>query len=252
MKDLPVTILLIVLTLGLWCAAPGCGQTAESTKTGEEAPLPPEAMKHFEKGVQELQQNKISGALGEFQQVTQLAPNAPAGHLWLGKAYLSEKKFPEAETELKKVLALAPKNYAALVLLGRLCSYDPQRVNQAEDYLKQALKLAPESIEAHFDLGRVYALRGERQKAIEAFNFIFFKERDFHLYHFEVGRILEAWGEKGEALRQYRQALLFNANFAAAKEAVQRLAESQPKPAPSSHEGAKKHKKGATNPDNRP
>jgi hypothetical protein len=63
MKNLPVTILLIVLSLGLWCAVPGCGQSAESTKTMEEAPLPPEAAKHFEKGVQALQANKIPGYL---------------------------------------------------------------------------------------------------------------------------------------------------------------------------------------------
>jgi len=249
MRNFSATILFISLTLVLLCGLPGCGQSAESTKAGEEVPLPPEVLKQFEKGVQDLQQNKVSDALTEFQKVTQLAPNAPAGHLWLGKAYLSEKKVSEAETELKKVLDLSPKNVAALVLLGRLCADDPKRLDQAEDYLKQALKLSPDSIEAHFDLGRVYALKGERQKAIQAFNFIFFKERDFHLYHYEVGRILEAWGEKGEALRQYRQALLFNANFAAAKDAVQRLAESQPKPAPSAHEGAKKHKKGATKPD---
>lgn len=249
MKNLLSPILLIVLTLGLLCATPGCGQSAESTKTGEEAPLPPEASKHFEKGVQDLQNNKISDALGEFQKVAQLAPNAPAGHLWLGKAYLSERKFPEAETELKKVLELSPKNYAAMILLGRLCSNDPKRLDQAQDYLQQALKLSPDSIEAHFDLGRVYALQGERRKAIEAFNFIFFKEREFHLYHFEVGRILEAWGEKGEALRQYRQALLFNANFAEAKDAVQRLAEAPPKPAPDAPGGPKKLKKGKNTPE---
>jgi predicted Zn-dependent protease len=143
MKNLPATILSIVLTLGLFCGLPGCGQTAESTKTGEEAPLPPEASKHFEKGVQDLQNNKISDSLGEFQQTTKLAPNAPAGHLWLGKVYLSEKKFPEAETELKKVLELSPKNLAAMVLLGRLCSNDPKQLNQAEDYLKASLKAFP-------------------------------------------------------------------------------------------------------------
>jgi tetratricopeptide (TPR) repeat protein len=251
MKNLPATILFIVLTLGLLCGVPGCGQSAESTKTGEEAPLPPEALKHFEKGVKDLQQNKISDALGEFQKVSQLAPKAPAGHLWLGKAYLSEKKFPEAEAELKKVLALAPKNYAAMVLLARLCSSDPNRLKQAEDYLRQALKLSPDSLEAHFDLGRVYALKGERQKAIEAFNFIFFKERDFHIYHFEAGRILEGWGEKREALRQYRQALLFNPNFAAAKNSLQRLADAQPKPASNAPEDAKKLKKGPTRPNKR-
>jgi len=132
--------------------------------------------------------------------------------------------------------------------LGRLCSSDPKRLKEAEDYLNQALKLSPESVEAHFDLGRVYALQGERQKAINAFNFIFFKEREFHLYHYEVGRILEGWGEKAEALKQYRQALLFNANFPEAKEAVQRLAEAQSKPAPNAPEDSKKIKKGKNKP----
>ena len=136
-----------------------------------------------------------------------------------------------------------------MILLGRLCSFDPNQANQAEDYLQQALKLSPDSVEAHFDLGRVYALKGERQKAIETFNFIFFKERDFHIYHYEVGRILEGWGEKSEASRQYRQALLFNANFAEANDAVQRLADTQPKPAaPNAPEDSKQNKKGKIKP----
>ncbi len=248
MKKFLVSILLIVLSLGLWCVGLGCSQSAESIKTREEVPLPPEAAKHFGKALQDLQANKITEALGELQQVIQLAPDAPIGHLWIGKIYLSENKFPEAETELKKVLALDPKNYAAMILLGRLCSYDPERLNQAENYLNQGLKLSPDNIEAHFDLGRVYALKGERQKAIEAFNFIFFKERDFPLYHYVVGRILEGWGKKGEALRQYRRALLFNPNFAEDKDAVQRLAEVQTKPASNGPKGPKKLKKGAKTP----
>jgi superkiller protein 3 len=249
MKTFLKITLLIILSLGLLGGMAGCGQSSKSTKTGDEAPLPPEALKHFEKGLEDLQANKIADALGELQQVTQLAPNAPAGHLWLGKAYLLEKKFPESEMELKKVLALSPRNYAAMILLGRLYSYDPKRINQAEDYLEQALKLSPDSIEAHFDLGRVYALKDERQKAIEAFNFIFFKEKDFHIFHYEAGHILEGWGKKDEALRQYRQALLFDPNFVQAKEAVQRLADAQPKPAPDTPKEPKKLKKGASKPE---
>jgi tetratricopeptide (TPR) repeat protein len=262
MKELLVTILLFVLPLGLLVGVQGCGQSgqsnqstqagqaAEAPKTDEEASLPPDAAKHFEEGVRNLQENKIPDALGEFQQAVQLAPNVPAGHLWLGRVYLSDRKLSEAETELKQVLALAPKNYTAMILLGRLYSFDPTRVNQAEDYLQQALKISPDSVEAHFDLGRIYALKGERRKAIEAFNFIFFKERDFHIYHYEVGRILEEWGEKDEALKQYRQALLFNANFAEAKDAVQRLANAQPKPqpAPGAPEDSKQNKKGKIKP----
>jgi hypothetical protein len=66
---------------------------------------------------------------------------------------------------------------------------------------------------------------------------------------YEVGRILEGWGEKGEALRQCRQALLFNPNFVEAKEEVQRLAEAQPKPVSKPPKGPKKLKKGASKSD---
>lgn len=145
------------------------------------------------------------------------------GHLWLGKVYLSQKECPRAEAELKKVLALDSENYPAMVLLARLYSRDKERLNQAEAYLQHALKLSPDSVEAHFDLGRVYALKGVRQKAIAEFNFIFFKEKEFFLYHYEVGRILESWGEKAEALKLYRRAHLLNPEFAKAQEAVRRL-----------------------------
>lgn len=252
MRGLPGTVLLFVLLLVASAGMQGCGQSDRSVQTPRtdgEAPLPPDAAKHFENGVRNLQDNKVADASEDFRQTVRLAPDAPAGHLWLGRVYLIDKKLPEAETELKKVLTLAPENYTAMILLGRLCSADPNRVDEAGDYLRQALKLSPDNVEAHFDLGRIYALKGDRQKSIEAFNFIFFKERDFHIYHYEVGRILEGWGEKSEALRQYNQALLFNANFAEAKEAVRRLTQAPPpSSAPAAPDPPKKDKKGKTRP----
>jgi tetratricopeptide (TPR) repeat protein len=223
MKKLPATALLIMLSLLVPGVLPGCGPSAETPRSGEQAPLPPQTQEHFNRAQKYLQENKLPEALAEFQQVTRQAPEAPLGHLWLGKVYLSQKKAPQAEAEFKKALALDPKNYTAMILLGRLYSQEPGRLKLAEDYLKQALALSPDNVEAHFDLGRVYALQGKRQKAIEAFNFIFFKEREFHLYHYEVARILEGWGQRAEALRQYRQALFFNPNLAEAKAALQRL-----------------------------
>jgi tetratricopeptide (TPR) repeat protein len=223
MKKLPATMLSIILSLVLLSGLPGCGPSAETPRSGKQTPLPPQAQEHFKRAQKYLQENKLPEALAELQQVIRQAPEAPLGHLWLGKVYLSQKNAPQAEAEFKKALALDPKNNTAMILLGRLYSQEPDRLNLAEDYLKQALALSPDNVEAHFDLGRVYALKGERQKAIEAFNFIFFKEREFHLYHYQVARILEGWGEKAEALRQYRQALFFNPNLAEAKAAVQRL-----------------------------
>ena len=201
----------------------------------------------LQSGAQIFTRKKLTEALAEFQQVTKQAPESPLAHLWLGKVYLFQKNQPQAEAEFKKVLTLDPKNYAAMILLGRIYSYDPKKLNLAEDYLQQGLTLSPDNVEAHFDLGRVYALKGDRRKAIESFNFVFFKERDFGLYHYEVARILEAWGEQAEALGQYQRALLFNPTLTAAKEAVQRLesrAQAQP-PSGTQKESPRKHSSGS-------
>jgi tetratricopeptide (TPR) repeat protein len=222
MKKLLAAAFLSMLSLVLMIGLEGCQPTAGPAKSAAK-PLPPAALEHFKQAQIYLQANKLTEALAEFQQVTQQAPESPLAHLWLGKVYLFQRNFPQSEAEFKKVLALDPKNYAAMILLGRLYSYEPEKLDLAEDYLKQGLELSPDNVEGHFDLGRVYALKGDRRKAIDSFNFVFFKERDFGLYHNEVARILEAWGEKAEALRQYQRALLFNPTLTAAKEAVQRL-----------------------------
>jgi tetratricopeptide (TPR) repeat protein len=223
MRNLLANILMIFLSLGLVSGGGGCQTSKESTKTQGKAPMSPEALQHLQQGHKYLSENKIAEAQKEFQEVVRLASDNPLGHLWLGKVYLSQKEYPRAEAELKKVLALDPENYPAMILLGRLYSGDKERLNQAEEYLQQALKLSPDSLEAHFDLGRLYALKGERQKAIAAFNFIFFKENEFFLYHYEVGRILESWEERAEALKQYRRAYALNPNLFQAKEALERL-----------------------------
>ena len=211
-----------MLSLGLTVCLQGCQPTAGPAKSAEK-PLPPAALEHFKQAQKYLQEKKLNEALAEFQQVTQQAPESPLGHLWIGKVYLFQKNFPQAEAEFKKVLAQDPKNYSAMILLGRLYSYDPKRLDLAVDYLKQGLALSPDNLEGHFDLGRAYALKGDRPKAVEAFNFIFFKEHEYGLYHYEVARILEGWGEKAVALQQYQRALVFNPTLTTAQEAVQRL-----------------------------
>ncbi|MCK9376582.1 MAG: tetratricopeptide repeat protein [Syntrophobacterales bacterium] len=237
-----LTMLSLVLTIGLQ----GCQPTA-GPDTSAEKPLSPATLEHFKQAQNYLQERKLTEALAELQQVTKQAPESPVAHLWLGKVYLFQMNFPKSEAEFKKVLALDPKNYVAMILLGRLYSYEPKKLDLAVDYLKQGLALSPDNVEGHFDLGRVYALKGDRRKAIDSFNFVFFKERDFGLYHYEVARILEAWGEKAEALRQYQRALLFNPTLTAAQEAVRRLesrAQTQP-PADTQKESPQKHSSGS-------
>jgi tetratricopeptide (TPR) repeat protein len=66
----------------------------------------------------------------------------------------------------------------------------------------------------------VYALKGEKQKALTEFNFAFAKEGELALYHFEIGRVLEATGDKKMALQHYQRALVLNPKLAVAEQAI--------------------------------
>jgi tetratricopeptide (TPR) repeat protein len=224
-------VIAVVMGIGLLGCSPA-PKEKEKEKAGQ-PPLSPQAMEHFRQAHKFLAENKLDEALKEFQETVRLAPDAPLAHFWLGRAYFFKQDKENCEKELKKVLELDPKNYHAMALLGRLHSFDRAKLDQAQKSLTEALDLSPDHLEAHFDLGRVYAMAGDRERALREFAYTFSKEGDFALYHFEMGRILEAWGEKNAALSHYKRALVLNPQFNAAHQAIARVEEAikqAPKP----------------------
>ena len=180
-------------------------------------------MEHLAQGQKFLQDTKLDEALKEIQETVRLAPDSPVAYFWLGRVYFYRKDKDQAEKTFKKVLELDPENYHAMAWLGKLYSFDKDKLPQAQTYLQKSLEESPENLEAHFDLARLYAMQGERNKALREFGFLFSKERDFFIYHFELGRMLEAWDEKDKAIEQYKRALVLSPNFKPAEEAIKQL-----------------------------
>ena len=226
-RSKPLVLVLAVLGLAgllILCGCPSAeqpGKPAKEVKKGP--PLSPEALEHFRQAHKFMAEQKMDESLKEFQETARLAPDSPLAVFWLGKAHLYRKDREQAEKHFKKVLEMDPQNYHAMAMLGRLYSLDKDKLDQAEAFLKQALDYSPDNLEAHFDLGRIYARKGERDKAVQEFRFLFNQEAEFFIYHFELGRILEAWGNKDAAIREFRRALVLNPKFEAADQAIKRL-----------------------------
>lgn len=218
---------IITLGLVLGCQA---GSPTSSKKESDKTPrtLSSEATEHLAQGQKFLRDQKLDEALKEFQETVRLAPEAPLAHFWLGRVSFYRKDRDQAEKSFKKVLELQPDNYHAMAWLGKLYSFERDKLELAQSYLLKALEGSPENLDVHFDLGRIYAMLGERQKALQEFGFLFSKEQDFFLYRFELGRILEAWGENDKAIEQYKRALVLNPNFSLASEAIKRLESQKP------------------------
>lgn len=224
---IPTRLRALVLTVCLFLVLPACqsGTQPPDKKTADKSKpaLSAEAMEHLTQGQKFLRDDKLDEALKEFQETVRLAPDSPVANFWLGRVHFYRKERDQAEKYFKKVLELEPENYHALAWLGKLYSFDRDRLEQARSYLIKSINESPENLEARFDLARVYAMMGERDKALREFAFIFSKERDFFIYHFELGRMFEAWEEKTRALEEYKRALYLNPNFTPAAEAIKRL-----------------------------
>jgi tetratricopeptide (TPR) repeat protein len=220
---------MLVLCLGLLLVSGlvGCkpSTTPSQERKGAKVTLSPQAMEHLRKGHKLMSEQKLDEALKEFQETARLQPEAPQAHLWLGMAYVHRHDRAQAEQAFKKALELDPRNYQAMTMLGKLYTFERANLDEAQKYLQQALDESPENLEAHFDLGRIYAMKGDKEKASQEFNFIFAKEAEIGRYHYEIGRMMETGGDNKGALTHYQRALVLNPRLAQASQEIQRLEE---------------------------
>ena len=121
------------------------------------------AVIHMRFGQAYLNSDFQAKAVTEFQEAIAKDARLPGSHYSLAAAYLAtggSRKLPEAEAELRKEIALSPKDAAAYAALGHLLlgqEHDAATEEQAEKYLRRATELDPESPDGFLYLGQLYA-----------------------------------------------------------------------------------------------
>ena len=219
-----IVVLLLLLLIGCK-ASQGQKEKAKTQTTVEKkgASLSEQAKQHFVQGHKFLKKKELEAAIKEFAEAVRLSPEAALGHYWLGMAYYYNHQPEKAIPEFKKVIELEPDNFRGYAMLGKMYSLNRNTLDQAVEALKKAISINAEYPEAHYDLGRIYAVRGERDKGLAEFAFIFRMEPRFAYYHFEAGRIFEAMKAYDRAKGEYRKALALDPRLKRAREALEKL-----------------------------
>jgi tetratricopeptide (TPR) repeat protein len=194
---------------------------AETLPQGQS--LSKEAEAHFNRGHELLKEKDWDGALKEFNLAAKSSPNSPIPQYWIGMTYFYKHEPERAIAKFKRVLELDSKNYHALAMIGKILSFNKEKLDDAADFLKKALQIDPEYADARFDLGRVYAQKGDMKKALGEFGAIFATEPKYAFYHYEVGRIFESAKANDNAKKEYQRALQLDPGFTQAKEALEKL-----------------------------
>ena len=156
-------------------------------------------------------------AIKLFSACIEKHPNSTDAHFFLGMAYFYKQDIDKAAGELRKSLQYDSNNLDASAMLGRIYSFDKQKLALSRELLERVISVAPHKDDVRFDLARVYALSGDEKKSLQEFRTIFLGEARYGVYHTEFAKILIAAGEKKPARTHLQRALALAPDFEPAK-----------------------------------
>jgi len=184
-------------------------------------------------GNKAAEEGNLDQAVKIFSGCVEKHPSSPDAHFLLGMAYFFKQDLESATGEFKKAFQLDGNNLDAAAMLGRIYSFDKQKLALARELLERVLSAAPYKDDVRFDLARVYAQQGEEQKCLNEFRIILGNERKYVVYHTEFARILVAAEKKPEAVQHLKRALALDPDFEPAKKLLESLETSGKEPAKS-------------------
>lgn len=181
------------------------------------------AVECLESGNKAADAGNFDEAIKLFTSCAEKFPNSAETHFLLGMAHFYKQDMEKATAELKKSMQLDPNNPNATAMLGRIYSFDPQKLSLAKELLERVLSAAPYRDDVRFDLARVYARQGQLEETLKNFQILFSGEPKYALYHTEFAKILIAGGQKNEAKSHLQRALVLVPNFEMAKKLLESM-----------------------------
>jgi tetratricopeptide (TPR) repeat protein len=143
-----------------------------------------------------LSLGKTDDAVNELKRALRSMPNEPAAHLQLAKAYEATEKWGQAVDELQKVTALAPDNAEYSYQLGKALT------RLSGWALQQISRVNPNSARLHQALGQEYAIQGNYERALLAYQQAATADPKLAEIHLGMGLILLQLKRFDEALAQ--------------------------------------------------
>ena len=182
-------------------------QACLSTQTPDEARPALEALERVQpdaiqtivlRGVLAWANGDMKTCAEAFHEAERIAPNDPITLTHLGRLYLRQRHWAEAERAFRHALEIDPDSaeahYGLSVALPR-----QDRVEEGIDHALLAVGLRHEFPEAHFQLGAVLSRLGWYERAVQAFEISLRLRPGFVLAHRYLSRIYHRVGRSDKA-----------------------------------------------------
>src|SRR5213594_4930707 len=142
------------------------------------ANIPKQALKEYEKAVQELKDHNTERAIERLEKSIKLAPDFYNAHLGLAQEYRKTGRLVAAEKELTRAFELNPREVTPLIQLGEIY-LENNNFRGAADVLSQAIRIEPGSAIANYALGRARYKLSQYAEAEQAFTRAALLDKDF-------------------------------------------------------------------------
>ena len=150
-----------------------------------------------------------AGATEMFRAAVKANPKTPNAHFGLGYLLWSQKKYPEAASELQAEIDNDPDHVQSLMYLAD-ANIQMNKIDEAKLLLVRALKLDSAQPLAHLDLGIVYAELNQNEDALRELLIAEKMIPDDVNVHWRLGRLYRALGRKDEAKVEFDKASKLN------------------------------------------
>jgi tetratricopeptide (TPR) repeat protein len=196
-RSTPAGILLLALTL-----LPGC-----ATTTAQDEIRSLEARSAYEAGVKSIADGHVPLGLASLRQAAELEPQNALYHNAVGAVLLNIERFPDAQAEFDKAVAIDPTYADAYHNLGSALAGEgkwEEAIGAYKKALAQAIYARPQN--TYNNLGYAYWALDRRKEAEEAFRAALQLEPKLVPSHFWLGVLLEKEGRKAEAKTHFQAA----------------------------------------------
>jgi len=151
--------------------------------------------------VADLKLGKRKEAIEAYTISLKLDRNQDQAHVDLANIYIEDKRYSDAERELKSAMAANPQNSTASYTLGHLYVQMDRPVD-AEKLFRKTLRLEPKNGNVNYAIGLALNKQGRYDEAISQLTEALGKKKDFVPALFELGNSYIALDQKDKVQEQ--------------------------------------------------
>ena len=156
-------------------------------------------------------EKKFSDAEHEYKQAIALSPSSDA-LTGLANIYMHNKRLPEAEVDLRKLVAMHPREGAARIQLGRVLAAEGKN-DDAIAELEAGEKLAPGDVSLQRDLADLYAIAKKNDQAETAYRALLTASPNDAALHQSLGKSLVEQKKFADAQKEFQTAVKLKPDF---------------------------------------